>query len=59
MPEGRDTTEAAKSLVAADDEWLRTVALRDPSMIRDVAAALIWERGCRINEHAAIAVQKP
>jgi len=40
----RDTAEAAKSLVYADDEWLQTVARRDPDMIRDVAAALLYER---------------
>lgn len=41
---GRDTTAAAKSLMAADDDWLKEIAVRDPSMIRDVAAALIYER---------------
>ncbi len=41
---GRDTTAAAKSLAAADDAWLLEVAHRDPSMIRDVAAALLFER---------------
>lgn len=41
----RDTTAAAKVLAQAGDDWLQEVALRDPSMIRDVAAALIYERG--------------
>lgn len=41
----RDTTAAAKQLMEASNEWLQEVALRDPSMIRDVAAALIYERG--------------
>lgn len=40
----RDTTAAAKSLMEADNDWLREVALRDPDMIRDVAAALIHAR---------------
>ena len=40
----RDTTAAAKTLVEADDAWLREVALRDPGMIRDVAAALVHSR---------------
>lgn len=40
----RDTTAAAHTLIYADDGWLRDLALRDPSMIRDVAAALIYER---------------
>lgn len=40
----RDTIAAAKSLIAADDAWLEEVVHRDPSMIRDVAAALIFER---------------
>jgi len=42
---GRDTTAAAKSLMEASNDWLQEIALRDPSMIRDVAAALIYERG--------------
>jgi hypothetical protein len=37
----RDVIAAAQILLRADDEWLRTVAHRDPGMIRDVAAALI------------------
>lgn len=41
----RDTTAAAKSLMEADNDWLQEIARRDPSMIRDVAAALIYERG--------------
>ena len=41
---GRDTTAAADTLMRSDNEWLREVALRDPDMIRDVAAALIYER---------------
>lgn len=40
----RDTTAAALSLANAGDEWLAEIAQRDPSMIRDVAAALIYER---------------
>lgn len=40
----RDVVAAAKSLAAADDKWLRTVVVHDPSMIRDVAAALLYER---------------
>lgn len=40
----RDTTAAAKGLMEASNDWLQEVALRDPSMIRDVAAALIFER---------------
>jgi hypothetical protein len=43
-PAGRDTTAAAQSLIAADDAWLLEVASRDPGMIRDVAAALVYER---------------
>jgi hypothetical protein len=42
---GRDTTAAAKGLAAADDAWLAEIVHRDPDMIRDVAAALIYERG--------------
>ena len=40
---GRNVAAAARSLIAADDAWLMEVAHRDPSMIRDVAAALIFE----------------
>lgn len=40
----RDTTAAALTLAHADDAWLADIAHRDPSMIRDVAAALIAER---------------
>jgi hypothetical protein len=42
--EGRDTMAAAQALIAAPDDWLETIAHRDPGMIRDVAAALIFER---------------
>lgn len=38
---GRDCRAAARSLIQASDDWLKTVAHRDPDMIRDVAAALI------------------
>lgn len=41
---GRDTTAAAKTLASGEDAWLQMVALHDPSMIRDVAAALLLER---------------
>lgn len=58
VPAGRDTSEAARSIINADDELLKEFVLHDPSIYRDVAAALIWERDCRINEHAAIAAQK-
>jgi hypothetical protein len=44
-PSGRDTTAAAGMLMRADDSELRMIMLHDPSMIRDVAAALIFERG--------------
>jgi hypothetical protein len=40
----RDINVAAMALANADDEYLTTVVQRDPSMIRDVAAALIYER---------------
>ena len=42
--EGRNTTAAAKHLILADDARLEEIAHRDPSMIRDVAAALLYER---------------
>jgi DnaJ-class molecular chaperone len=42
---GRDTTTAAKTLTECDDSYLEEVARHDPNMIRDVAAALIYERG--------------
>jgi hypothetical protein len=41
---GRNTTAAAHSLMYASDEWLEEICHRDPGMIRDVAAALIYER---------------
>lgn len=40
----RDTTAAAKELMKATDAWLREIAMRDPDMIRDVAAALTHAR---------------
>lgn len=43
-PDGRDTSAAADTLMRADDAYLRQIVIRDPSMIRDVAAALIYER---------------
>jgi len=43
-PSGRDTTAAASSLMYADDLRLQTIVCHDPDMIRDVAAALIFER---------------
>ena len=42
---GRDTSAAALRLMQADDAELKTILRHDPSMIRDVAAALIYERG--------------
>ena len=44
VKEGRDTSSAAWELVNADDDRLKLIAKRDPSMIRDVAAALVYER---------------
>lgn len=41
---GRDTTAAADRLMRADDAELDVIVRHDPSMIRDVAAALIYER---------------
>lgn len=41
---GRDTSAAADRLMRADDAELEMIAHRDPGMIRDVAAALVWER---------------
>lgn len=41
---GRDTTAAADRLMRADDAELEAILRHDPSMIRDVAAALIYER---------------
>lgn len=43
-PEGRDTTAAADRLMRADDAELSLIVKSDPSMIRDVAAALIHAR---------------
>lgn len=43
-PAGRDTSAAADKLMRADDAELEMIVRRDPSMIRDVAAALIYER---------------
>jgi len=40
----RNTTAAADRLMRADDAELETIMRHDPSMIRDVAAALIYER---------------
>lgn len=42
---GRDMTAAADRLMRADDAELEMILRHDPSMIRDVAAALIYERG--------------
>ncbi len=44
VPTGRDTTAAADRLMRADDAELLEIVRHDPSMIRDVAAALIYER---------------
>ena len=44
-PTGRDTTAAANSLMYADSLKLQAIVVHDPDMIRDVAAALIYERG--------------
>jgi len=44
IPPGRDTTAAADRLMRADDAELVEIVSHDPSMIRDVAAALIHER---------------
>lgn len=44
----RDTTAAANILIKANAAYLQEIAFRDPSMIRDVAAALLYER-----DHAA------
>jgi|SRR6185437_4234037 len=41
---GRNTTAAASRLIYADDAELDLIARHDPDMIRDVAAALIYER---------------
>jgi hypothetical protein len=41
---GRDTSAAANRLMRADDEELKIIIRHDPGMIRDVAAALIYER---------------
>lgn len=41
---GRDTTAAADILMRCTEDYLQSVAARDPGMIRDVAAALIYER---------------
>lgn len=41
---GRNTTAAADYLMRADDTELAMILRHDPSMIRDVAAALIFER---------------
>ena len=38
---GRDVFAAANRLISADDEELSKIIKHDPSMIRDVAAALI------------------
>lgn len=43
-PAARDTTAAADMLMRADDAGLADIVRHDPSMIRDVAAALIHER---------------
>lgn len=43
--ERRNTSEAARILIYGSDNWLKEVAHRDPDMIRDIAAALIYERG--------------
>ena len=40
----RNTSESAMSIMEMSDEKLQLIAARDPDMIRDVAAALIWER---------------
>lgn len=40
----RDIALAARELAAADDDVLRVIADHDPSMIRDVAAALLWHQ---------------
>lgn len=42
--DGRDTAAAADRLMRADDAELATIVRHDPSMIRDVAAALIHAR---------------
>lgn len=42
---GRDTTAAADHIMRADDSELARIVQRDPDMIRDIAAALIYERG--------------
>ena len=44
LTDGRDTVEAAKRLMGADDAWIALVAEKDPSMIRDVAAAYVYDR---------------
>lgn len=41
---GRDTTEAADKMMRANDAELEMILRCDPDMIRDVAAALIYER---------------
>jgi hypothetical protein len=40
----RDTSAAADRLMRADDDELQMIIRHDPSMIRDVAAALVYER---------------
>lgn len=37
----RDVIAAATGIIKSDNEWLQTLALRDPDAFRDVAAALI------------------
>lgn len=41
---GRNTAAAAGRLMRCDDAELATIVRHDPSMIRDVAAALVYER---------------
>lgn len=41
---GRDTSAAADKLMRADDAELEMIVRHDPSMIRDVAAALVHAR---------------
>jgi hypothetical protein len=48
----RDISGAADRLIRADDAELKTIASHDPSMIRDVAAAL---RSCDAQSQDAIA----
>ena len=42
---GRNTTDAANSLMRAHNDELELIVRCDPDMVRDVAAALIYERG--------------